>query len=94
MSATEALSAALRRLGSHPAAVLRRLGVKGVRGSACDCPVARYLRRELSLPADAVLVSAREVTAGEAVAYPPSQVSRFVLAFDRDAYPELEESKE
>ena len=93
MSATEALTAALRRLGSHPAVTLRRLGIRGVRGSACDCPVARYLRRELSLPADDVLVSAREVTAGASVANPPPEVARFVGAFDGDGYPELEDKE-
>lgn len=108
----EGVQAALADLdkgGSEDVAMrLQELGIRGVRGNECGCPVANYLGRVLG--ADTVMVSRGEVFAyGTAYedwnGFPqpldlrlhadlPDSVSAFVEDFDQGIYPELVDSTE
>ena len=92
------LKAALDALGSTKDAIARTLrdkGIKGERRSACNCPIAQYLRTCGWSGWSRVEVSGRGVSAYDDLAPPvrvslPAAVFSFVLAFDGGCYPELE----
>jgi hypothetical protein len=91
---------ALTALGDNPdtvAATLHRLGHRGCRGSAVNCPVANYLRNQFP---DAYDI---DVDVADVAVYPlpgdgrdvliantPTAVAEFIELFDRKSgYPEL-----
>lgn len=83
----------LESLGSTPTAVadnLRQRGIKGWRGSACGCPIARLVERELAgaVNQPAVVDGATVEVDGVQVTVPPP-VEDFIARFDRGWYSDL-----
>lgn len=90
----DTVAKALRDLGEDPAGSLARLGIKGYRGNARACPVARYLGGQFEgyeviatglacvLTAPEILVHHRALT--------PEPVRRFIDEFDQGRHPQLE----
>jgi hypothetical protein len=80
------------RLGSTPEEVARTLqeeGIRGVRRSKCDCPIARYLQQHGFESAEVGFYV--HVNVGKMCFLTPPHVKRFILDFDKGLYPELEE---
>ena len=80
----------LEALGTTAAEVaesLRAMGVRGVRGNPCTCPIARYLGPGWE-------VSGNEAAGVDVLHYRlvslPSPVRAFLRGFDGGLYPELE----
>jgi hypothetical protein len=92
---SERLDAALAKLprGHRKIAdYLEREGITGVVQMACACPLARWLRKELEIPLVEVggnIIFAYTIS-GETIWREPSRiVERFVVEFDRGAFPTL-----
>lgn len=102
----EGLRQALRALGGfrdEVASVLRRVGVKGIPGNACGCPVAVYVQRLLgdgTAIVDATTVTVTRYLLVEEFgsvwtdherieADLPAPVATFVRAFDLRTIPDL-----
>lgn len=80
---------------------LEAQGVKGIKENATQCPVARWLQRELGVDTDAretVIVTGRisaavngpkAINIVDSVATPPS-VQHFIQKFDLGDFPKLE----
>ena len=86
----EAILSALQSLGSDTDAVartLRKKGIKGVRRSSCDCPIARFLKREGAISPRIGLHAYVGDFQVSLRAFPG--VYRFVGAFDEGGYPDL-----
>jgi len=82
----------LERLGStadEVAASLKRLGVKGRRGSALTCPLAKYLNSRLPGTQPTKVSSVSFQVTGSQL-YVPAGCSDFVRRFDIGRYPELD----
>lgn len=78
------------------AGFLDAAGVKGRRGGSTQCPIAKYVARETGLE----YVSAGPMGIGTDYRYwvyfssPYGPVQAFMENFDRNLYPELDESRE
>lgn len=91
MTATvlERVAQALADLPTEPddiAAVFAEIGIRGLAGNACHCPVANYLR-ELDGVNHLVVGHGANLGAGRVPL--PDHVREFVLRFDEGAYPGL-----
>lgn len=96
MSPDEA-RAYLRDLGKNYPQVrekLAQLEIKGKRNDATRCPVARYLEKcgAQSVAADIDEIWVMDPDFGEYEVKTPDPVAAFIRKFDRDYFPELEES--
>lgn len=86
----------LDSLGSSSAAVAAKLcglGIKGIKGSSCNCPLAVAMRRFTNIPYEIKVTASGYITIMEvsiADPYTPEAVRRFVHRFDMGEYPELE----
>lgn len=97
--------AELDKGGSEDVAIrLQELGIRGVRGNDCGCPVANYLARAVAyaetvtVSGDSVYVTGTDYEDIEGFRQPwdvmfhatlPDSVSAFVEDFDQGIYPEL-----
>lgn len=93
--------------GSEDVAIrLQELGIRGVRGNECGCPVANYLGRVLPyvesvvVGGDGVYITGITYEDVNGFQQPwdvrlhatlPDSVSAFVVDYDQGCYPELEE---
>lgn len=88
------LEESLQSLGDDADAVasnLHRAGVRGVKGSRCECPVAVWLGRQgFRWPSVDDSAAYVQEDGGDVRAYLPIPVYQFVDRFDRGRYPLLE----
>lgn len=92
---SQKIQATLARLGKRPSTVanrLKKLGIKGRRQSADQCPVAQFVSQELGTDC---CVDEEEcfVSFPYRMARTPPGVSTFIKDFDNGKYPDLEEGK-
>lgn len=91
MTLADRLTLALAQLGDTQGSIvaaMRCLGIRGVRSESCMCPVAIYLARVTG--GHWVSVVGHWVRIGGINYALPAPVRAFIVAFDRGAYPELE----
>lgn len=84
---------ALGRDNSEIADTLFRLGITGIPGSMTECPVARYLNR--CFPGSRFSVDGADIWDRNAVmpeVITPAAVTAFVMVFDHNGAPELDDS--
>ncbi len=97
-SSWDRAKAALDDLGATPdeiAAALERLGYRGYRLAAWDCPLARYLGERLGamVAVEGTYASWFDPSQGRSVRLPlASPLRMFVERFDAGGYRELEEA--
>lgn len=92
MTIHEQIEEALNKLDSQDdiAAFFAAEGIKGDPYSIYDCPVAKYLTREVGVPCWAFTQAGVTDDDVECRRIPvPSNVVDFALAFDKEWYPEL-----
>jgi hypothetical protein len=93
----EEVLAALPPTADETAALFEELGIKGVTGDACNCPVANYIKDELGLSDDAYVSFYMDANLypeghgrGEYITtQSPDHLFRFARFFDRRDYPAL-----
>lgn len=93
----EEILAALPPTADETAALFEELGIKGVTGDACGCPMANYLKVELDLTNEGYVsfymdanIYAEGFNRGAFVTTKaPKHLYEFARNFDGDAYPAL-----
>lgn len=81
----------LNKLGSNPDQVadkLRKLGIKGERGSEASCPIARYLKLKFGINYG-VAVRRDTITILDTFVTNPHVITEFISLHDSGNYPEL-----
>lgn len=86
---------AIAALGDDVNSVVKTLqekGIRGKRGSSCDCPIARYLQACGLEEASVCATRAFDVGMGEDGVYLlPPHVQQFIGMFDQQRFPQLED---
>lgn len=91
--AEKPLKDAIKELGASSksvAAKLKRLGIKGERGSADSCPVANFLKKRFV--DDEIEVDGARVQVNGVSIEAPRFIADFVDRFDSGNYPEVDEN--